>query len=446
MIYIFVSGGSFGIEEMISSSGPGLTLILLMTLPFLWALPMALVSAELGAALPDGGFYHWTRRAIGQFWGFQSAWWWTLATLVDTSLYVVLAASYLPGVLGFDQTVFYVTCWSIIGLFAAINILGLRFVALSSTVFSLVIISPFLILIAVGLANWQFNPFLPIVPPEQNLLGGDGALILGLSVGLWMYSGYESMSTLSGEIENPQNVIPKALMLALPFVALMYFLPTLASLAAFGQWERFGVAGVGGEVSFIDIGRALGGSYLGYALLASALLGNLALYLDYMGSCARPLYALADDGLFPTFLLRVSPRFGTPVAAIVAVAAVNCVLVVGPFQSLVVIDVILMIAAYALILISAVRLRVREPTMIRPFRVPLGTGGLALLIVPPLALIGLVIYLAIVDRSMTIGGTSELSVLGISIGWYGAVSIFALASGPLIYCCVSRGKVKAPLQ
>ena len=159
MIYIFVSGGSFGIEEMVSSSGPGLTLVLLMALPFVWALPMALVASELGSALPGTGFYHWTRRALGRFWGFQAAWWWTLATLVDTSLYVVLAASYLQGYAGFGQDIFYLTCWSIIALFAVINVLGLRFVALGSTVFSLLIISPFLVLIAVGLANWQFNPF-----------------------------------------------------------------------------------------------------------------------------------------------------------------------------------------------------------------------------------------------------------------------------------------------
>ena len=114
MIYIFVSGGSFGIEEMVSSSGPGLTLILLMALPFVWALPMALVASELGSALPGTGFHHWTRRALGRFWGFQAAWWWTLATLVDTSLYVVLAASYLQGYAGFGQDIFYLTCWSII--------------------------------------------------------------------------------------------------------------------------------------------------------------------------------------------------------------------------------------------------------------------------------------------------------------------------------------------
>ena len=55
MIYIFVSGGSFGIEEMVSSSGPGLTLILLLAFPFIWALPMALIASELGSAMPQSG-------------------------------------------------------------------------------------------------------------------------------------------------------------------------------------------------------------------------------------------------------------------------------------------------------------------------------------------------------------------------------------------------------
>ena len=77
MVYIFVSGGSFGIEEMVSSSGPGLTLLLLVTLPFFWAMPMALAACELGSAMPDTGFYDWTKRALGPFWGFLSAWWWT---------------------------------------------------------------------------------------------------------------------------------------------------------------------------------------------------------------------------------------------------------------------------------------------------------------------------------------------------------------------------------
>ena len=127
-------------------------------------------------------------------------------------------------------------------------------------------------------------------------------------------------------------------------------------------------------------------------------------------------------------------------AAILTVAAVNCVLVVGPFQSLVIIDVMLMIAAYALILIAAVRLRVTEPNLERSFRVPLGTIGMALMITPALLLIALVAYLAVVDRSMTIAGFSQLSLLGLSTGWYAIVSILGLVTGPLIYWLVTRGK------
>ena len=78
MIFIFVSSGAFGIEDMVGpdGSGPGLTLLLLLVLPIVWALPMALVCSELGSALPEeGGYYRWTRRSMGEFWGFQCGWW-----------------------------------------------------------------------------------------------------------------------------------------------------------------------------------------------------------------------------------------------------------------------------------------------------------------------------------------------------------------------------------
>ena len=45
MVYIFVAGGSFGIEDMVSSSGPGLTLLMLLVLPVFWSLPMALIAS-----------------------------------------------------------------------------------------------------------------------------------------------------------------------------------------------------------------------------------------------------------------------------------------------------------------------------------------------------------------------------------------------------------------
>ena len=186
MIYIFVSGGSFGIEAMITSSGPGLTLLLLLALPMIWALPMALIASELGSAIPDsGGFYVWTRRGLGRFWGFQAGWWWSLALLVDTSLYIVLSATYLQNQIGFSDGVYYAICWSVIAVCTVVNVLGIKVVAIGSSLFAILIISPILVLGVIGLANWQFNPFTPMTPPDTALLGANGALIVGLSIGMW---------------------------------------------------------------------------------------------------------------------------------------------------------------------------------------------------------------------------------------------------------------------
>ena len=439
MIYIFVSGGSFGIEEMVASSGPGLTLLLLLVLPVIWALPMALIASELGSAMPDsGGFYVWTRRGLGRFWGFQAGWWWSLALLVDTSLYIVLSATYLQNQIGFSDGLYYAICWAVIAVCTVINVLGIKIVAIGSSLFAILIISPILVLAVIGLANWQFNPFTPMTPPGTDLLGADGALIVGLSIGIWFYSGYESMSTLAGEIEEPQRIIPKALMLALPFVALMYLLPTLASLAAFGQWELFSVDGAEGAVSFVDVGRALGGTALGHALLASVVLGNLALYLDYMASGARPLQKLAADGLLPKPLEVLHNRFGTPVVALLLIAGVNAILVIGPFQSLVIIDVLLMVASYALIFVAAVRLRAKEPSLIRPFIIPGGTYTLVIVIVPPLCLIAFMMSITITDQSVSLWGLDRFNLLGLEIGWYGIAGLVALLSGPVLYPLLAR--------
>ena len=73
--YFMVSGGPYGLEEIIGDAGYGWALIILFVLPFFWSLPTSLMIGELAAAVPEeGGFYAWVRRAMGPFWGFQEAW------------------------------------------------------------------------------------------------------------------------------------------------------------------------------------------------------------------------------------------------------------------------------------------------------------------------------------------------------------------------------------
>ena len=82
VMFSYTTGGPFGLEDMVTTSGPGITLLYLLILPFFWCIPVSLVSAELTTAMPvEGGFYRWTRAAFGDFWGFLAGWWnWSGAT------------------------------------------------------------------------------------------------------------------------------------------------------------------------------------------------------------------------------------------------------------------------------------------------------------------------------------------------------------------------------
>ena len=48
MIFCLCAAGAYGIEEMIPQAGPGLTIVMLMVLPFVWSIPMGLIASELG--------------------------------------------------------------------------------------------------------------------------------------------------------------------------------------------------------------------------------------------------------------------------------------------------------------------------------------------------------------------------------------------------------------
>ena len=86
--YFMVSGGPYGIEDILGGAGFGVAILILLVLPFIWSLPTALMVGELASAIPaDGGFYVWVRRAMGPFWGYQEGW-----LSLAASIFVLLGA------------------------------------------------------------------------------------------------------------------------------------------------------------------------------------------------------------------------------------------------------------------------------------------------------------------------------------------------------------------
>lgn len=411
MIFCLCAAGAYGIEDMIPQAGPGLTLVMLIVLPFLWSTPMGLVASELGSAIPEeGGFYKWVQRACGEFWGFQAGWWRTVSIYVDNTIYVVLAGSYFTSVVHLSPLQEYAFKASMIIVFTYINIRGIRDVGFASTAISMLVMLAFALVAVIGFATWHSNPFEPFVPPGQSLVQSIGA---GLAIGIWMYSGYESMSTMAGEIQNPQ-VIPKATLITVPLIMAVYILPTMGGLASLGSWGQW--ASEGG-LSYSDV-VASHFPTLGILFVLVAVLANFSVFNTYIASGSRGFFALAEDNLAPGVLVKCSKDRGVPYIAVLSLGAFSLIACTFPFEVIVVVDVMLFISAYVLIFISACILRIREPDLERPFRIPLGTKGLIAMCIPPITIALLALFISGTDYFL--GG------------------MLALCSGPVAYFIFKR--------
>ena len=379
-MYCLVAAGAFGIEGMISDAGPGMTIVILCVLPFIWAAPQALCSAELGSFITDaGGFYKWIQRGLGEFWGFAGGWCRTVSCYIDNTLYIVLAGSYTQMLIpGMTDTAKFIFMFVLILIFTVINLLGIEEVGKVSTIFSVIIFIAFMAVTVVGFANWQYNPMEPFYnSADYTLIGSIGA---GLATGMWMYAGYTSMSTLATECKD-KSVIPKGLLIIMPLVAISYILPTIAGLASVGQWQNWANDGAG--ISFGNV-LALAGVWGLPCFTIAAVIANLSLFNTQMISISRGFYGMALDNLAPKVLLKVSKKRHVPYIGVISLSVVTTLLCNFDFSVLVTMDVTMLMVDYVLVFISAARLRKIEPDTPRPFKIPFGDNFVKILITPGL--------------------------------------------------------------
>jgi amino acid transporter len=402
-VFTLTCSGSFGMEDVVSSSGPGLTLIMILVLPFLWSVPMAFVASELGSMIPEaGGLYRWIRRGMGEYWSFQAGWWWTLSLYVDSAVYVALALDYMQNQWGFGGAERAAIGLAIVAIFTFVNIRGLDLTGWALVVIQIVVLVPLLVFTVYGVFKGTGNSFGPMLPEGENFLT---SLNLGLAIMMWMYSGWESMSTLAGEIENPQKIIPKALLIGTPIVIVTYFVTVWASIRIArvdgpDNWLNMWTGG--GGVDFVVAAQIVGGQALGYLLLVSAIFSNIGLYAGYLATGSRPAFQMARDRLFPRFFGKTHPSWGTPWAAILVMAVINGALINFNFSALITIDVFLLMFPYVLIFLTVMIMRVREPNAVRPFRVPLPTWALGVWVAIPIAIA--IIALFVNGTDWMIGG------------------------------------------
>jgi amino acid transporter len=403
VMFSYTTGGPFGLEDMVTTSGPGITLLYLLVLPFFWCIPVSLVSAELTTAMPvEGGFYRWTRAAFGNFWGFLAGWWNWSASFLLGGIYAVLFADYFAYY--FPQLTWWQHYLLSIGLIAGltwINVRGIQMVGQVATALELFIFVPVMTMIILALTHWHQNPFHPWVVPHQSTFKIFG---VGLAFGLWLYSGYEQVSTVAQEVENPQKAYPRALALVVPLSIAAYFLPAFAGLASAGNWEQWHAG------FFSDAARIIGGPWLGSWMTVAAMIANVALLNSTILTTTRMPFAMAEDRYLPAALTRKHSRYATPWLAIVVSAVIYALLSWQSLSRLISVYIWLRSATTVLTVLSAWKLRRTQPDLKRAFIIPGGNLGLFYVVAAPVVM-ALVALLG-GDRFATIGGVIAI-MLGV---------------------------------
>jgi amino acid transporter len=188
------------------------------------------------------------------------------------------------------------------------------------------------------------------------------------------------VSSVAEEVENPQRNYPIALAIVVPLSMATYFLPTMFSLAALGDWQKWHTG------YFSDAARLIGGPWLGFPMTIAALITNLSLLNATVLTSTRMPSTMAEDGYLPAAFSARHPRYGTPWIAIIVSSIIYGLLAQKTMVQLLTIYVWLRIGVTILTVLSSWKLRKTLPDLPRPFRIPWGRAGLLYVIVAPLVM------------------------------------------------------------
>jgi len=402
-MYSYTTGGPFGLEEQVTTSGPGMTLLFDLLIPLFWCIPISFIVAELTTAMPvQGGFYRWVRAGYGDFWGFLAGWWNWSASFLLGGAYAVLftdyLAAYFPALHGWRH---YAVCLAFIALIIYVNVRGIKLVGKVSGAMEIFVLLPVLVMIVIGLLHWHHNPFVPLTPPHKPFIQVFG---VGLALGIWLYSGYEQLSTVAEEVENPRRNYPLALAIVVPLSIATYFLPTFASLATLNNWQDWNSG------YFSTAAKLIGGPWLGVWMTLAAMITNASLLNATVLATTRMPFAMAEDGFLPRSLTRLHPRYGTPAVAIIVSGIIYALLAIHTLTELIAVYAWLRVATTIMTALSGWRLRKTHPDLKRPFVIPGGRGGLFYSVTAPVVMAAIAILGSVAsgDRFVLILGPAAL--------------------------------------
>lgn len=350
---------------------------------------VGLTYAELASAMPEAGGEHvYSLRALGPGLSFVCSWALVLAYMTVVAFEAVAIATGIEYLVpGFTQGYLWSFAgsdvwlsWVVTGMAGAailtwVNVRGVRPAAVLQKVVTLAILLSGILFVTGTLPAGDTANLQPLFHD-----GVAGTLSVLIMVPM-MFIGFDVVPQAAGEIRLPQRLIGTLLVVAVVMALLWYIAMILGVAVTYPVSELPDLRMATADAA----ARAWGGDWAGLALVAGGIAGILSSWNAFIVGASRLLYAMARDGLLPAWLGDLHPRYHTPHKAVLFVGGVSFVAPLFGREILVwCIDAggFSVVIAFALVAVSFLVLRRREPEMSRPFRAGQGpfVGWLALLL------------------------------------------------------------------
>ncbi len=342
----------------------------------------ALTYAEGTAMFPEaGGSATFARHGFNNTAGFIAGW----ALMLSYIVTIAISAYTIPPYLGYFWIPFKespiigtATSMGIVLFLMTINIIGVRETSMVNIGAALIDITTQVSLVVIGI-------FLILIPNPADLIQhmfapGNwptaGNLILGIALASIAYTGIETMSQMAEETKQPEKRVPRALIIMIVAVLVIFAGISLVSLSAMApqelasEWSRDPVAGIAANLPLTllrDILKPL------IAILAGTIL-LIATNAGLMG-ISRLAFSLGSHKLLPSVLSRVHHRFKTPHVSIVLFSIIALIILIpafsgaDAFKNLGTLYAFGSLLAFMFAHASILRLRAKKPELPRPFKI-----------------------------------------------------------------------------
>ena len=325
--------------------------------------------SELAAAIPRaGGGFVYSSRALGKNWGFIAGMAQNIEFIFAPPAIALAIGAYfnlfIPGLPVLEIAVAaYI-------LITALNIYGIKAAALFELIITILAVGELLLFAGLTL------PHASIENLKLNALpNGYTGIFAAVPFAIWFFLGIEGVANVAEETINPQKTITRGFGFAILTLVVLCML-TFAGSAGVAGWEAivYKADGTSSDSPLpLALGRVMGENNAFYHLLITVgLFGLVASFHGLILAAGRASFEFGKDGCAPAFIGQINSRFKTPANALLTNMGIGIIaLFSGKTSEIITISVFGALTLYIISMVSVIKLRKTEPTLHRPFKVPL---------------------------------------------------------------------------